>query len=170
MNISIKWIKKRFTYRRFLINVPNFEGLLFIFRRSHRSCSLRKGVLRNFAKFTGKHLRQSLFFNKAARHATLLKKRLWHRCFPVNFGKLPRTTFLQKTSGRVLLYFRLTINACHEDIHLSHMRVQTFLYSQWQCFLFEGSSFLVIVFRALCWLKLKQIIQLTWAWSQATVT
>ena len=28
-------------------------------------CSVsRTGVLRNFAKFTGKHLRQSLFFNK----------------------------------------------------------------------------------------------------------
>ena len=28
-------------------------------------CSLRKGVLRNLAQFTGKHLHQSLFFNKA---------------------------------------------------------------------------------------------------------
>ena len=37
-----------------------------------------EGVLRNFAKFTGKHLCQSLHFNKAAglRPATLLKKRL----------------------------------------------------------------------------------------------
>ena len=26
----------------------------------------KKGVLRNFAKFTGKHLCQSLFFNKVA--------------------------------------------------------------------------------------------------------
>ena len=26
-------------------------------RRSHRRCSVRKGVLRNFAKFAGKHLR-----------------------------------------------------------------------------------------------------------------
>ena len=26
----------------------------------------KKGVLRNFAKFTGKHRRQSLFFNKVA--------------------------------------------------------------------------------------------------------
>ena len=26
--------------------------------------SFKKGVLRNFAKFTGKHLWQSLFFNK----------------------------------------------------------------------------------------------------------
>ena len=36
------------------------------YRSSHRWCSVRKGVLRNFAKFTGKHLCQSLFFNKVA--------------------------------------------------------------------------------------------------------
>ena len=29
-----------------------------------KECSLTKGVLRNFAKCTGKHLRQSLFSNK----------------------------------------------------------------------------------------------------------
>ena len=33
-------------------------------RSSHRGCSVRKGALRNFAKFTGKQLCQSLFFNK----------------------------------------------------------------------------------------------------------
>ena len=66
------------------------------FKSSHQRCSVRKGVLRNFAKLTGKHLCQSLFFNKAAglRPAALLKKRLWHRCFPVNFTKFLRTTFL----------------------------------------------------------------------------
>ena len=29
-----------------------------------------------------------------ARPATLFKKRLWHRCFPVNFVKFLRTTFI----------------------------------------------------------------------------
>ena len=29
-------------------------------------CSVRKGALRNFTKFTGKYLCQSLFFNKFA--------------------------------------------------------------------------------------------------------
>ena len=29
-------------------------------------CSVKKGVLRNLTKFTGKHLCQSLFFNKVA--------------------------------------------------------------------------------------------------------
>ena len=52
----------------------------------------KKGVLKDFAKFTGKHLRQSLFLIKlqilsCLRPATLLKKRLCHRCFPVNFTK-----------------------------------------------------------------------------------
>ena len=53
------------------------------YRRSHQRCSMKKSFLRNFTKFTGKHLCQSLFFNKIAalRPATLLKKRLWHRCF-----------------------------------------------------------------------------------------
>ena len=35
--------------------------------------------------------------------ATLLKKKLWHRCFPVNFVKFPWTPFSQNTSGRLLL-------------------------------------------------------------------
>ena len=60
-------------------------------RSSHQRCSVRKVVLTNFTKFTG------------LRPATLLKKRLWHRCFPVNFAKFLRTPFSQNTSGRLLL-------------------------------------------------------------------
>ena len=51
------------------------------------------GVFKNFAKFTEKHLSQSLFFDKAA---TLLKKRLWHKCFPINFEKLLRKRFFYR--------------------------------------------------------------------------
>ena len=53
-------------------------------------------VLRNYTKLTGKHLCQSLFFDKIAglRPATLLKKRLWHRRFPLNFAKFLRATFV----------------------------------------------------------------------------
>ena len=72
---------------------------LWCFRSSHQTCSMKKGILRNFAKFTGKHLCQSLFFNKVAglRYATLLKKRLWHMCFPVNFAKFLGTLFFYRT-------------------------------------------------------------------------
>ena len=74
----------------------------------------KKGVLRNFAKFTGKHLCQSLFFNKVAglRAATLLKKRLWHRFFPVNFAKFLRAPFLQNTYCGC--FWRLTLTGMTE--------------------------------------------------------
>ena len=74
---------------------------------SHRRCSVTKSVLRNFSKFTGKHLCQILSFNKVAgllfnkvvglRPATLLKNRLWHRCFPVNFCEISKNTFCYRT-------------------------------------------------------------------------
>ena len=35
-------------------------------RSSHKRCPVRKGVLRNFAKFTGKRLCQVFFLNKVA--------------------------------------------------------------------------------------------------------
>ena len=44
-------------------------------RSSHQRCSVKKVVLRNLSKFTGKHLCQSLFFNKAAH----LTEHLFHR-------------------------------------------------------------------------------------------
>ena len=64
-------------------------------RSSRPEVFCKKDVLRNIAKFRGKHLCQSLFFNKVAslRPITLLKKRLWRRCFPVNFVKFLRTPF-----------------------------------------------------------------------------
>ena len=45
------------------------------------------------------------FFSKRFRPqpATLLKKRLCHRCFTVNFAKFLRMSILQNTSGRLLL-------------------------------------------------------------------
>ena len=73
----------------------NFQTIsqihLHLFHRNNRSSRpdmfCKKGVLRNFVKFTEKHLCHSLYFNKVAglRPATLLKKRSWHKCFPVNF-------------------------------------------------------------------------------------
>ena len=85
---------------KFLSNISSFSVIFFstIIRSSRRRCSVRKRVLRNFAKFTGKHLCQS---HLSLRPATLLKKRL---CFPVNFPKFPRTPFSQNTSGRLLLH------------------------------------------------------------------
>ena len=42
----------------------------------HQRCSKKKGVLKNFAKFTGKHLFHGLFFNKVAGLRPLVIKAL----------------------------------------------------------------------------------------------
>ena len=75
---------------------------------------MKRGALINFTKFTGKNLCQSLSFNKVAgpRTATLLKKKLWHRYFPVDFAKFLRTRYLQNTSGRLLLILFVACFLC----------------------------------------------------------
>ena len=94
------------------------------YRSMPQRCSIKKRVFKNFAKFTGKHLCQSLFFNNAGlRPATLLKIRLWHKCFPVKFAKFLRTTFIQNTSGRFLP--KLTINNKAETQFLTHTKYGT---------------------------------------------
>ena len=54
---------------------------------------MKKVVLTNFSKFTGKHMCQSLFF-----------KRLYYRFFTVNFPKFVGPLYLQNTVGRLLLH------------------------------------------------------------------
>ena len=71
------------------------------------TANVKKGALKNFSKFAEKHLYWSPFFNKVAglTPATLLKKTLWHKCFPVKFGKFLGTIFFQNTSGRLVHCF-----------------------------------------------------------------
>ena len=61
-------------------------------RSSHRRYSIAKAILKNFA--------QNSRENTCVTASFLIKLQacLWHRCFPVNFGKILRTTFLQNTS------------------------------------------------------------------------
>ena len=63
-------------------------------RSSYRRCSGRKGVFRNFAKFTGKHLRQSLIFNKVAGlTCNFIKKGTLAQVFSCEFCKISKNAF-----------------------------------------------------------------------------
>ena len=56
------------------------------------------GVLKNLEIFTGKHLCLSFPLIKLQALAwNIIKKRLQHRCFPLNIAKFLRTTFFYKT-------------------------------------------------------------------------
>ena len=68
-------------------------------RSSHRRCSVRRGALRSFAKFTEKHLCQSLFFNKAAGLRPATKKETLVQVFSCEFCKFSKNTFFAEHLG-----------------------------------------------------------------------
>ena len=59
------------------------------FRKSHRRCSVRKGALRNFVKFTGKPARASFLIKKTNLNNNLIV------CIPEHFCK-PKAIFFQR--------------------------------------------------------------------------
>ena len=78
-------------------------------RSSHRRFSVKKGVLKNFAKFTGKHLCQILFFNKVA--GLRFKKENLAQVFSYEFCEISKSTFFiehfQTTSSKWSLFVKL---------------------------------------------------------------
>ena len=68
----------------------------------------KRDALKNLEKFTRKHLRQSLLFNKVAglKAATLLKKRLRHRCFLGNLAKFFKSNFFYKHFQWLFLHYQ----------------------------------------------------------------
>ena len=63
----------------------------YLGRSSHRRCSVRKDVLRNYAKFTGRHLCQSLFFNKVP--GLRPKKETLAQVFSCEFCEISKNSF-----------------------------------------------------------------------------
>ena len=86
----INFVLSSLEWRRFFL--PSIK-----YRSSLPEVFGKKGVLKNFPKFTEKKLCRSLFFNKFAglRPATLCKKIHRHRCFPLIFPKVLRTPFFK---------------------------------------------------------------------------
>ena len=85
-NCNIKW--GIFIFIFILFHLPSLRISLYevILWNSSPEVFCKENVLKNFTKFTGKHLCQSL---------VLIKKSLFSRVsvFPVNFGNFSRTSF-----------------------------------------------------------------------------
>ena len=71
---------------------------LSLFRSRHRWCSVEKGVPKNFANFTGKHLRWSLFVIKTF----LPKKKHFYRRYNTFFQYMSAFALAIGTSWREL--------------------------------------------------------------------
>ena len=102
------------------------------YRSSRQRCFIKKVVLKKFAIFTGKYLCRSIFFNKVAGlwACNFIKKRLQHRCFPVNIVKFLRAPILRTAVSGI----RATSNEtrhCLFKINNKNTKVTWF-----QCFFF----------------------------------
>ena len=84
--------RNSFLMWQYLSSYLVFKTLISFIRSSRPEVFCKKGIFRNFAKFT-----------------TLLKNRLWHRCFPVNSGKFQGRPFSIEHLWWLLLIYLLWI-------------------------------------------------------------
>ena len=90
----------------------SFNGKLKKFKSSRQEVFCKKSVLRNYAKFTGKHLWQSLFFNKASGLKVcvpFLLSSICRYCIYVEEGTLGPTRCFN------LVFFSFTNNSQFEE-------------------------------------------------------
>ena len=78
-----------------------------LLRSSRLEVFWKKGVLRNFAKFTGKHLCQSLFFNNVAglKACNFIEKENLAQVFSMNFAKFLNTFFYRTPPMAASVYY-----------------------------------------------------------------
>ena len=95
--------------------------MFFAFRSSYRVSSERPGVLRNLAKFTGKHLRQGLNFTKKENLAQV---------FFCEFCEISKNTFFTEHlwAAASLLWKRLEWSMQYSSV--SHHQIKKFIPSK----------------------------------------
>ena len=112
-------------------------------RSSHRRCSVRKDVYQNFAKFTGKHLRQSLFFNKAAGISNFIKNEALAQVFSCEFYEISNNNFFTK-HFRWLLLSGILLNNLMENyvlcLLISTFTKNSFFESKSRCCIYKKNT------------------------------
>ena len=86
--------------------IKRTEAITHFWEAVVRKCSVTKVFLeisQNSQENTG--ARVSFIIKMQVWPATLLRKRLWHRCLPVNFVKSLRTPYLQNACGGCFWFF-----------------------------------------------------------------
>ena len=104
------------------------------FRSNHRRCSIRKGVLRNFTKFTGKHLCQSLFYrNSVPETCNFIKKETLAQVFSCEFCEISKNTiFIEHLRATVSGFSNFIVKL--SVIHLIQKHLKSLLWVQSQSY------------------------------------
>ena len=78
---------------KLIIQTWSNSSLFYRDRSIHQRCSRKKGVLKNFTKFTGKHVCQSLLFNKVAgENSNFIKKETLTQVLSCEFFEIFKNT------------------------------------------------------------------------------
>ena len=102
-NVSISWC-----------NIRYLGSLKVAIRKQGNWC-----YYQSLAKGNANFNLKSCYRRSHQRPATFLKKWLWYRCFPVNFVKFLKTTFLQNTSEQLLLLLSRWVICINYNIQFS---------------------------------------------------
>ena len=107
----INLIIVHFRDQRLIFGVRKTEELRHHSKAVTKRCSVKKVFLYITKNSSESTCARVSFFYKVAglRSATLLKKRLWHSCFPVKCAKLLRTSFLTEHLRWLLLTIQLQL-------------------------------------------------------------
>ena len=109
LNYNVKSIVYKYFIVHSMRNIstllnPFHSNILCLYKRSHRRCSI-KIVFLKIQQNSAENTCARLSFKVAGlRPATLLKKRLSHRCFPVNFPKFLEQLFYRTPPDDFFLY------------------------------------------------------------------
>ena len=114
MSPKIKWISSMLSLEFLRSYFSKYLWLIAVTKSSYRKCSIKQAVLKNFAIFKEKTPVLESLFNKVAglQACDFIKKRLQHRCFPVNVTKFLSMLVLTKSANGlfcVTLLYHLTL-------------------------------------------------------------
>ena len=105
-----RFITLKVIFEKFFSNIFSqtfslgFSVVTPVCRSSHSRCSIKKVLLEVSQNWQENTCARVSFLITLQAWDFIIKKRLYHRCFPVNFVKFRRTPFLQNTSGLLVLY------------------------------------------------------------------
>ena len=92
-----------YCWQKIMVKLLILTVVVSLITRSRLELFFKKGVLRNFTKFTGKHLCQRLFFNKVAglrtQDCNFIKKESLSQVFSCEFWEISKNTFFTEHSG-----------------------------------------------------------------------
>ena len=100
---------------------------------SYQRCSIKKGILKNFAKFTGKHLCQSLFFNKVVeQNFNLFKKETLAQVFSCEFCKFFKSIFFTEYIWTTASEWSMSVPSISSNSNLEMLSSSDELYKKWR--------------------------------------